>query len=157
MLKLNGFGKLAINLSPPGLAVGTRQVHYAWVIVAIAATLGFVTSSVRLAAAALVPYLGDSASGFGWSYGAISLAFSLQWLVLGILSPYIGWLGDRYGARRLLLLGAFLFIAGMLLTGVMTSLWQFYLYFGVCWASPPPFSLYSWSQALPYGSGSIWA
>ena len=37
MLKLNGFGKLAINLSPTGLAVGTRQVHYAWVIVAIAA------------------------------------------------------------------------------------------------------------------------
>ena len=33
--------------------------------------------------------------------------------------------------RRLLLLGALLFIAGMMLTGVMTSLWQFYLFFGV--------------------------
>ncbi len=130
MLKLNGFGKLAINLSPTGLAVGTRQVHYAWVIVAIAATMGFVTSSVRFAAAALVPYL-SSASGFGWSYATISLAFSLQWLVLGIMSPYVGWLGDRYGTRRLLLLGALLFIAGMLLTGTMTNLWQFYLYFGV--------------------------
>ncbi|MCH8334127.1 MFS transporter, partial [Candidatus Sumerlaeota bacterium] len=66
-----------------------------------------------------------------WSYGAISLGFSLQWLVLGIVSPYIGSLGDRYGVRRLLLLGACLFIAGMLLTGIMTSLWEFYLYFGV--------------------------
>jgi len=79
----------------------------------------------------LVPYLNDSASGFGWSYAAISLAFSIQWLVLGIMSPYVGWLGDRYGTRRLLLLGAVLFIAGMLLTGTMTNLWQFYLYFGV--------------------------
>ena len=108
-----------------------RQIHYAWAVVAMAAAMGFITSSVRFAAAALVPYLRDSANGFGWSYGSISLAFSLQWIVLGIISPYVGSLGDRYGVRRLLLLGSILFIAGMVLTGVMTSLWQFYLFFGV--------------------------
>jgi MFS family permease len=109
----------------------TRQVHYAWVIVAIAAAMGFITSAVRFAAAALVPHLSDPTAGFGWSYGAISLAFSLQWIVLGLVSPYVGWLGDRYGVRWLLLLGALLFIAGMMLTGVMSNLWQFYLFFGV--------------------------
>ena len=98
---------------------------------AIAATMGFITSSVRFAAAALVPHLSDPAAGFGWSYGEISLAFSLQWIVLGLVSPYIGLLGDRYGVRLLMLLGAFLFIAGMMLTGVMSNLWQFYLFFGV--------------------------
>ena len=108
-----------------------RQVHYAWVIVAVAAAMGFITSAVRFAAAALVPHLSDPVAGFGWSYGAISLAFSLQWIVLGLMSPYIGLLGDRYGVRRLLLLGAVLFIAGMMLTGVMTNLWQFYVFFGV--------------------------
>ena len=108
-----------------------RPIHYAWVIVAIAATMGFITSSVRFAAAALVPHLSDSAAGFGWSYGAITLAFSLQWIVLGLVSPYIGLLGDRYGVRQLLLLGALLFIVGMMLTGIMSNLWQFYLFFGV--------------------------
>ena len=122
MLKLNRFGKLAR---------GTRQVHYAWVVVAIATTILLVTSSIRFATAALVPYLSSSASGFGWSYAAIMFAFSLQWLVLAVMSPYVGWLGDRYGVRRLLLLGALLFIAGMLLTGIMTNLWQFYIYFGL--------------------------
>ena len=106
------------------------RVHYAWVIVAIAAAMGFITSAVRFAAAALVPHLSDPA-GFGWSYGAITLAFSLQWVVLGLVSPYVGLLGDRYGVRRLLLLGAVLFIAGMMLTGIMSNLWQFYLFFGV--------------------------
>ena len=107
------------------------KIHYAWVIVAIAGAMGFITSAMRFAAAALVPHLSDPTSGFGWSYGAISLAFSLQWIVLGLVSPYVGLLGDRYGVRRLLLLGALLFIASMVLTGIMGHLWQFYLFFGV--------------------------
>lgn len=119
------------DLRPAHLAIGSRRIHYGWVIVVIASTIGSITSAVRFAATALVPHLKDSASGLGWSYGAITLGFSLQWFVLGIVSPYVGWLGDRYGARRLLLFGTFLFIAGMLLTGIMTSLWQFYLFFGV--------------------------
>ena len=109
----------------------TKQIHYAWVIVAIAAAMGFITSAVRFASAALVPHLSDPNGDFGWSYGEISLAFSLQWVVLGLVSPYVGLLGDRYGVRWLLLAGGLLFIAGMMLTGVMSSLWQFYLYFGV--------------------------
>ena len=107
------------------------RVHYAWAIVGIAAMMGFITSSVRFAAAALVPYLGDPAAGFGWSYGAITFAFSLQWIIFGLASPYVGWLGDRYGVRWFLLFGSLLFIVGMLLTGIMSSLWEFYLYFGV--------------------------
>ena len=111
--------------------ISRKQVHYAWIIVAIAAAMGFITSSMRFAAAALVPHLSDPIAGFGWSYGVISLAFSLQWMVLGLASPCVGWLGDRYGVRWLFLLGAFLFIAGMMLTGIMSNLWQFYLFFGV--------------------------
>ena len=107
------------------------RLHYAWIIVAIAAMMAFITSSVRFAAAALVPHLSDPTGAFGWSYGAISLAFSLQWIIFGLASPYVGWLGDRYGVRWFLLAGSVFFIIGMLLTGTMDSLWQFYLYFGV--------------------------
>ncbi len=108
-----------------------ERFHYAWIIVALAGLMGFITSAMRFAAAALVPHLIDPVEGFGWSYGAVTLAFSLQWIVLGLASPYVGFLGDRYGVRKLLLLGALFFIASMLLTGVMTSLWQYYLFFGV--------------------------
>ena len=98
---------------------------------AIAATMVLVTSSIRFAAAALVPYLNDADAGVGWGYAAITLGFSLQWIILGFVSPYIGEVGDRYGMRPLLLFGGVAFIAGMLLTGVMSSLWQFYVFFGV--------------------------
>ena len=46
----------------------SERIHYAWIIVAIAATMVLVTSSIRFAAAALVPYLNDPDLGFGWGY-----------------------------------------------------------------------------------------
>ena len=121
---------LKINLSPADLAVGSHRVHYGWVIVGVASVLWMISSSIRFSATVLIPHLQDPA-GFGWSYGAIAFAFSLQWFLSGFLGPVMGWLGDRHGVRRTMLLGAVLFIAGMLLTGTMTHLWQFYLYFGI--------------------------
>ncbi len=119
---------LKVNLRPAQLAVGTRRVHYAWVMVAVAATMWMTTSGVRFAAAILVPDLQDI---FGWSIFAIFAGFAIQWIAAAFFSPIVGWLGDRYGVRRIMAFGAGLFIAGMLLTGTMTHLWQFYLYYGL--------------------------
>ena len=130
MQKLNGLGKLAMGLNPSRLSVGVRKIHYAWVIVVLASVMWMISSSVRFAATVLIPHLQDP-EVFGWSYGAIAFGFSLQWLLSGLLGPVMGWLGDRHGVRRMMVLGALLFIAGMLLTGTMTQVWQFYLFFGV--------------------------
>ncbi len=121
---------LKVNFRPAELAIGSRRIHYGWMIVAVASVMSMISTSIRFSVTVLIPHLRDP-NGFGWSYGAIAFAFSLQWLLSGVASPVLGWLGDRYGIRRLLLLGACLFIAGMLLTGTMTHLWQFYLYFGI--------------------------
>ena len=110
------------------LVIAGQPVHYAWVIVGVAAVMRLFSSSFRSSAPILIPRLVES---FGWSYGAVGLGFALQWVVSGMLGPSAGWLGDRYGARVAMTIGAVLFIAGMVLTGFMTSLWQFYLFFGV--------------------------
>jgi len=119
---------LKVNLRPAHLAVGSRRVHYAWVMVAVASTMWMTTSAVRFAAAILVPDLQDI---FGWSIFAIFAAFAIQWITAAFFSPVVGWLGDRYGVRRIMIVGAGLFVAGMLLSGTMTHLWQFYLYYGL--------------------------
>jgi len=61
----------------------------------------------------------------------VGLGFAIQWIVSGLFGPPAGWLGDRYGVRWTMRLGAVLFIMGMVLTGFMRELWQFYLFFGV--------------------------
>jgi len=116
------------NLEPSNLVVGGRHVHYAWVTVAVAAVMRLFSSSFRSSSSILIPRLVDS---FGWSYGAVGLGFAIQWIVSGLFGPPAGWLGDRYGVRWTMRLGAVLFIVGMVLTGFMRELWQFYLFFGV--------------------------
>jgi MFS family permease len=120
---------------PTRLASGSRRLHYAWITVAVASMICMITSPVRFAISMVVPYF-QSPQGFGWSYFEISIAFALQWVVTALISPLVGRLGDRYGVRRSMLLGAGMFIVGMVLTGSMTHLWQFYLSFGVLLAVP---------------------
>lgn len=119
-----------VNFRPADLAVGSHRIHYAWVLVSVASVMWMISTSIRFSATVLIPHMQDP-KGFGWSYGAIAFAFSLQWALTGIAGPVMGWLGDRYGMRRTMGLGTVLFVAGMLLTGTMTHLWQFYLYFGI--------------------------
>jgi MFS family permease len=135
MLRLQRFSRRMTQQSPTGLATGSQRLHYAWVIVTVASLICMITSPVRFAISMLVPYL-QSPQGFGWSYFAISIAFALQWLATALISPLVGWLGDRYGVRRTMLLGAYLFVMGMVLTGSMTRLWHFYLSFGILLAVP---------------------
>lgn len=119
---------VALNFRPADFEIGGQRVHYAWVIVTITALMRLVSSSFRMSFPALVPIVAEV---FGWSEGLILLAFSLQWVVSGVFGPPAGWLGDRYGARFTMTLGASLYIVGMVLTGFMTEIWQLYLFFGV--------------------------
>ena len=117
-----------INLSPANFTLGGRGVHYAWVMVAVAAAMRLSSSAVRSSFSILVPRLVEV---FGWSYGAVGFGLALQWAFSGLFGPGAGWLGDRYGIRLTMLLGAALFVLFMVLTSRMSSLWEFYLFYGV--------------------------
>jgi sugar phosphate permease len=65
----------------------------------------------------------------GWSYAATSFAASLRSIEGGIASPLVGFAADRYGARRLLVLGSILGGLGFMLLSRIQTLWSFYLIF----------------------------
>ena len=120
------------NLQPNSMVFAGKNVHYAWFIVLAAAVMRLATSGVRTSSSILLPVIVDF---FHWSYGAVGIGFSLQWIVSGLFGPTAGWLGDRYGARWTMAIGGVLFLIGMAATGMIgymgSHLWQFYLFFGV--------------------------
>ena len=113
------------------LAGRRRGVHYSWVIVGILATVQIIGSSISMAAGIIVAPLNDPDGGFGWSMPIIGGALALYFLVGAIFAPISGWLGDRYGPRRLMLGGSILYGSSMVLLGTVSQVWQFFLFFGV--------------------------
>ena len=119
---------IRINLRPATLAVGRQRIHYAWMIVIVAAAMRLSASAVRTSFPILLPRMMEA---FGWTYGAVTGGLALQWIFSGLFGPSAGWLGDRYGIRRVMAAGAIIFLISMVLTSRMTHLWQFYLFYGV--------------------------
>src|SRR5262245_9153035 len=67
---------------------------------------------------------------FGWSRGATAGIFSVVLAVDALLSPVVGYLLDRYGAKKICLVGCATLVAGLYLSSRVTALWQLYLCFG---------------------------
>src|SRR6056300_830531 len=59
---------------------------------------------------------------FGWSMSVLSLAFALTRLESGLLGPLQGWLVDRYGPRRILIIGTVIFSVGFFLFSAVQSI-----------------------------------
>ena len=88
------------------------NAHYAWYIVAIGTTLQLTTNFVSQAYAILLVVMRDN---FGWSLTAIVLAYSIRNIIGAVMSPWAGSMGDRYGAKKVMLVGAGFFMGGLLL------------------------------------------
>ncbi|MGE5799072.1 MAG: MFS transporter [Syntrophaceae bacterium] len=66
---------------------------------------------------------------FGWSYTEVSFASSLRGLEMGILAPVVGVLVDRFGPRKIILIGVVTIGAAFILLSLTQSLWMFYAAF----------------------------
>jgi MFS family permease len=68
---------------------------------------------------------------FGWTRAQVSLAYSVSQIVSGASSPLVGWLVDRLGPPRLILVGGVLLSLGLLASSRATELWHVVVLYGV--------------------------
>ncbi len=104
------------------------RLHYAWVILMAACVLSIVS---RADSASFAVFIDPLVAQFGWKRGDISFAYALAFLAGMPATVAMGWLGDRYGARKMMIGSSLLIAAGTVLLGTIKELWQFYVFYGL--------------------------
>lgn len=102
-------------------------LHYAWLIVVIAVSVQGVASGLRAAFGVFIEPLVDM---FGWTSTSVTVAYAIAFILTGLSAPIAGWLTNRAGARKTMLLGAAMFFIGMMGTASIRQVWQLYLWYG---------------------------
>lgn len=105
-----------------------RGDPYRWVIVAAGGLMGCVAVGEMFS---LAVFLGPISQATGWSRAEISSAMTLDFLVMGAAGFFWGAISDRFGVRAVVIGGAVLLGAGLVIASRANSLLQFQLGFGI--------------------------
>ena len=68
---------------------------------------------------------------FGWGRGPVSLVFFINMIVFALTIALAGRMYDRYGPKWVILVCTTFVCVGLILTSLMTALWQFLLFYGI--------------------------
>lgn len=103
-------------------AYGKHRLFYGWYIVAASWTMGFL-----LCAVAMSIFFKPILEEFRLDRATLSSVQSFAMLVFAILSPIMGHLIDRFGARSILFVCAATQTLSIVITGLSSSLWHIYV------------------------------
>ncbi|MBI3969492.1 MAG: MFS transporter [Chloroflexi bacterium] len=108
---------------------GSRaRLHYGWIIVGVIFVVLLISAAVRSTPGAIMVPIERE---FGWKRDSIAAAVALGLFLFGLAGPFSGRWIDRFGLRSVTLVSVLLLSGGALATIFMSSLWEFYLLWGV--------------------------
>ncbi len=103
-------------------------VFYGYIIVVAAFLIQMLTWGMQSIFGVFFIPLSDE---FGWTRAAVSVAPALLYFMVGLASIFAGGLSDRFGPRLVLTLGGLFLGLGYLLMSQISTIWHFYLFYGV--------------------------
>jgi MFS family permease len=101
---------------------------YGWYIALVGATAYALGYGARFSFSVIFPSLLEE---FKWSRDLTATMFSVHLLIYGIAAPITGFLVDRTGARKTMVLGTILLALGLVLSRWGNQLWYFWITFGL--------------------------
>ena len=101
-----------------------RQVFYGWWVTLSGTGLAAYTDGIGFWG--FSNFFAAMVGHFGWSQALAGIGPSLQRLESGISAPVTGILVDRFGARKVLIVGYFVAGGGCMLMSQIENIWQYY-------------------------------
>ena len=101
-----------------------KRPFYGWVIVFVGFVSQFIQGLVTQGFSTYMPLLQDE---FGWTRTALAGPRSVTSVQNSVLGPVAGWLIDRFGPRIVVAVGVVITGVGLILFGLTSSMWVYYL------------------------------
>ena len=128
------------------------RIFFGWWIVLAASTITAVSSTFSHYGFGI--FFNPILEHFGWSAAVLGAVLSLSRLEGGVLAPVVGYLVDRIGPRKLMMVGVLASGAGYILLSQTTSLVYFYVVFltlvhggaSAGMGNPPRVAVANWFQ-----------
>src|SRR5438128_11467626 len=109
-------------------ALARRNIHYGWVVVGVTFLTAVITAgTVGAPGVFIVPLQKE----FGWSTAEISSALSIRFILFGLMAPFAAALHNRFGLRNVTLSALVIVASALVVSLMMTKLWQLMLLWGV--------------------------
>ena len=127
----------------PRLLIPRLPFYYGWVVLGCVCLAGFARQGPAVAVLSI--FVAPMTGEFGWSRTAISGAVSLGGVLAAVISPMLGPVLDRRGARLILCLAVLATGLSTMALSLTQSLLMFYLLFcfaRMVWAGPFDLGLY---------------
>lgn len=105
-----------------------KNIFYGWYIVLAGSFLYFL--GIGSVFYGFAPFFTPMVTEFGWGRAVTSGAYALSRLEGGIEGPIIGYLIDRFGARRLIFIGVIMVGVGYIAMSFVQNAISFYLIYG---------------------------
>lgn len=104
------------------------RVFYGWIVVAVAFLSLLISLGIRFTYSVFFVSLTKE---FGWDRASTSGVFSVSLLLFAVIGPFLGYLLDRFGARKMFVVGSAFLGFGLILSGTTQSLLQMMIYYAI--------------------------
>ncbi|HSE03280.1 MAG TPA: MFS transporter, partial [Methylomirabilota bacterium] len=105
----------------------TPRLFYGWVVLGAAFVIITMSIGTLFTLGVFLKPIEDS---MGWSRSGIGAIGLFNWAVMGLGGVVSGFVSDRVGTRRVVLVGAGLLGLGLVLSSHVREVWQLYVTFG---------------------------